>query len=235
MTQTRLPSVTACRVCGGGDFALSTVLWDRLIAEWQLAPAEIAYLDRQQGFHCIRCGAVLRVMALAEAIGRSLGHAGPLIELPDRRDAPAVRILGVNSIPSLSPILARIPGYREVAYPAIDMMDMDLPDGSVDLIVHSDTLEHIPQPRRALAECRRVLAPGGSCCFSVPVLHGRLTRSREGLPKSYHGAPGIELDDFVVHTEFGADIWSIVLEAGFRACEIVALEVPAGIAFRAQS
>jgi SAM-dependent methyltransferase len=40
--------------------------------------------------------------------------------------------------------------------------------GSVDLITLFDTIEHIPDDRRVLAECRRALAPGGVLFISVP-------------------------------------------------------------------
>jgi SAM-dependent methyltransferase len=227
------PRITTCRVCGSGELHFNPVLWNRLIAEWQLAPAEVAYLDRQQGVHCVTCGAVLRSMALAEAIGRCIGDDSLLTQMVETERARSLRVLDVNRVAGVSTVLAKLPRYQQLSYPAIDMMAMDLPDGGFDLLIHSDSLEHIAEPRRALAECRRVLAPGGFCCFTVPVVVGRLTRSRAGLPKSYHGAPGVELDDFAVRTEFGADIWACVLDAGFRACEIVALEHPAGIAFKA--
>jgi SAM-dependent methyltransferase len=227
-------TVTACRVCRGTTLQFFPALWDRLIADWQLAPAEVAYLDRQQGLACADCGAALRAMALAEAIGRCLDHAGPLTALAGSARGRAVRVLEINKTAGLSPALAGLPGHRLVSYPAMDMTRLDLSDGAFDLVVHSDTLEHIPEPRRALAECRRVLAPGGFCCFTVPIVVGRLSRSRAGLPKSHHGAPGVELEDFVVHTEFGADVWTYVLEAGFASCELVALEYPAGLAIKAQ-
>jgi SAM-dependent methyltransferase len=222
-----------CRVCGSDDLHVRPVFWDRLVTEWQLAPAEAAYLDRQQGLHCPRCGAVLRTMALADAIGRCIGYEGPFDRFAENARARDLRVLEINSAPGLSAILSALPRHRQLAHPAIDMMAIAFPEATFDLVVHSDTLEHIPEPRRALAECRRVLAPGGFCCFSVPVVIGRLSRSRAGLPHSYHGAPGIELEDFIVHTEFGADIWSYVLEAGFRSCEIVCLEYPSGTAFKA--
>ena len=43
-----------------------------------------------------------------------------------------------------------------------------LDDGSVDLVVSFETLEHLPEPRRLLAEARRVLRPGGRIIVSVP-------------------------------------------------------------------
>jgi SAM-dependent methyltransferase len=226
--------IGVCPIFGGTAFRANAVLWDRLVADWQLAPTEAAYLDRQQGYVCLGCGSVLRAMALGAAILRCVGHAGPLNRAIGGEAADRLRVLEINRVAGLSPVIAALPNYRQLAHPAIDMMAMDLPDASVDLVVHSDTLEHLTEPRRALAECRRILAPGGFCCFTVPVVVGRLSRSRAGLTKSYHGAPGIELEDFVVHHEFGADLWTLVLEAGFHACEIVSCEFPGGIAFKAQ-
>jgi SAM-dependent methyltransferase len=40
--------------------------------------------------------------------------------------------------------------------------------GSVDLVTLFDTIEHVPDDGRVLAECRRVLAPGGLVFISVP-------------------------------------------------------------------
>src|SRR5260221_2182134 len=173
-------------------------------------------------------------VALAEAIARWVGHDGPLTRIAESERARGLRTLQINKIVGLDAALATLPGLRQAAHPGIDIMAIDLPDGALDLVIHSDTIEHVAEPRRALAECRRVLARGGACCFTVPIVVGRLSRGRAGLPKSYHGAPGIELEDFLVHTEFGADVWTYVLEAGFSACELVALEYPGGLAVKAQ-
>lgn len=40
--------------------------------------------------------------------------------------------------------------------------------GSVELITMFDTIEHVPDDLRALAECRRALAPGGLLFISTP-------------------------------------------------------------------
>jgi hypothetical protein len=34
----------------------------------------------------------------------------------------------------------------------------------------------------------------------------------------------------MVHTEFGSDIWCIVLDAGFSECRLISYQYPAGIA-----
>ncbi|MCA8971889.1 MAG: class I SAM-dependent methyltransferase [Planctomycetes bacterium] len=45
---------------------------------------------------------------------------------------------------------------------------LPFPDASFDLVCLFDTIEHIPDEARALAEIRRVLRPGGYVFFSVP-------------------------------------------------------------------
>ncbi len=50
-----------------------------------------------------------------------------------------------------------------------DATDMGfLDDGSVDLVVSFETLEHLREPRHLLTEARRVLRPGGRIIVSVP-------------------------------------------------------------------
>jgi ubiquinone/menaquinone biosynthesis C-methylase UbiE len=102
------------------------------------------------------------------------------------------------------------------------------------VVIHSDTLEHVRNPVHALSECRRVLKPDGALCFTVPVILGRLSRDREGLPKSYHGNPATAAEDFAVQTEFGADVWTYIIEAGFQEISIHSVGYPAGLAFLAR-
>lgn len=197
-----------CGVCGGSSFTARRILWQGLIDEWQLAPSEAAYIDRQQGECCNGCGSNLRSIALANALRAYLGTTAWL------RDVPAgagkdFAILELNEAGSLSAILKRFPGYGFGAYPQVDMHAIPCRDGLFDVVIHSDTLEHVPNPVHALAECRRVLKPGGALCLTVPVVVGRLSRNRDGLPKSHHGNAATQADDFVVQTEFGADAWPI--------------------------
>jgi hypothetical protein len=79
-----------------------------------------------------------------------------------------------------------------------------------------------------------VLKVGGALCFTVPVIVGRMSRDRDGLPTSFHGGPATTAGDFAVHTEFGADTWAYICEAGFTEISIYAVEYPAAIAFLAR-
>jgi SAM-dependent methyltransferase len=219
-------ALTHCPCCGSTQLQEQPVLWKELIDEWRIADHEVAYIDRQQGLICAGCGSNLRSMALAKAVMACYGYSA-LFNVFVRSDAAKkLRVLEINEAGGLTPFLTGLPNHVLVRYPEIDMMNLRLEDRAFDLVVHSDTLEHVPHPVRGLSECRRVLKPGGFCAFTVPLIVDRLTRSREGLPPSYHGSPS-NAADHLVHTEYGADAWKHVLLAGFAECRIVALEYPA--------
>ena len=107
---------------------------------------------------------------------------------------------------------------------------MSFEDESFDLIVHSDTLEHVKSPQKALQESKRVLAKGGAIIFTVPIVVGRLARSRYELSPAFHGAPDTKFAELQVHTEFGADTWCMIMEAGFSECRLISYQYPSGIA-----
>lgn len=85
-----------------------------------------------------------------------------------------------------------------------------LPDGCVDTVVTTYTLCSIPEPHRALAEIRRVLAPGGRFLFAE---HGRSpdedvrTWQRRLTPVWKRLSGGCHLDRPIV---------DLVASAGFR-------------------
>jgi SAM-dependent methyltransferase len=223
-----------CSVCGGQSFIEQPVLWDKLATQWQLSDSERGYIDRQQGKSCRACGANLRSIALADAIRAAVGTSFTLQKFISIASPTAISILEINEAGSLSPFLREMKGHVLAIYPDVDIHAMPYADGQFDMVVHSDTLEHVAQPIRALTECRRVLKSGGWLCFTVPTIVGRLTRGRAGLEKSFHGNSDITSDDFLVHTEFGADMWTTVVQAGFAAVVIHAVEFPAALALSAQ-
>src|SRR5579884_4130658 len=47
--------------------------------------------------------------------------------------------------------------------------DLPFPDGSLDLVLVVDVLEHVDDPRHLLAEAARVLSPGGRLLAFVPI------------------------------------------------------------------
>jgi SAM-dependent methyltransferase len=70
--------------------------------------------------------------------------------------------------------------------------------GSFDVVLCTETLEHLARPGRVLAELRRVLKPGGTLALSVPFLH------------PVHQAP----HDYYRYTPYG--LRHLLGEAGFE-------------------
>ena len=65
-----------------------------------------------------------------------------------------------------------------------DMRDLPLPDDSFASVVSVQSIEHVPDPERALAEVRRVLEPDGVAVFVTP---NRLTFGRpDEIIDPYH-------------------------------------------------
>jgi SAM-dependent methyltransferase len=49
-----------------------------------------------------------------------------------------------------------------------DVRELPFPDGAFDLVVSFETIEHVEEPERAVAEMRRVLADDGTLVISTP-------------------------------------------------------------------
>jgi len=219
--------IKSCVCCGSTKIAFNEVLWKSLTDEWRLSSYEIDYINRQQGLHCLDCSSNLRSMALALAIMKFFGYRGIFKNFVKTENAQKLKILEINTAGSLTQYLSQMPEHHLKGYPEVDMMEMPFANESFDLVVHSDTLEHIAYPVRGLTECYRVLTEQGVCAFTVPIIVDRLTISRAGLPASYHGACGGQNTDLVVHTEYGCDAWKHIIKAGFQECRITSIEYPA--------
>lgn len=218
-----------CGVCRGSRWRQSEVLWPALVQEWGLSPQEESYIQRQQGALCLSCGCSLRSSALACALAAEFG-ARDLRRMRLRH--PLVRILEINKAGTLHRELRRFPRHRLASYPQVDMQSLPFPDGSFDVVLHSDTLEHVPDPVQGLRECLRVLRPSGLLCFTVPIVVDRATRRRDGLPPSYHGTE--RQPEYLVVSEYGADAWCQLAEAGAEHIGIFVHEYPAALALVAR-
>ncbi len=56
------------------------------------------------------------------------------------------------------------------------IFDMKLPDASFDVLTLWDVLEHTSDPKAVLAECSRVLKPGGILLVNYPDIHSLIAR-----------------------------------------------------------
>lgn len=110
-----------------------------------------------------------------------------------------------------------------------DFMQLSIGDASLDLLVHGDVLEHVPDHRRALEEAARVLKPGGQMIFTCPFYdsmdeHIVRCRMENGqlvhlLPPAFHGNP-LSADGSLVFIHPGWALFDDVRDAGFSTTEI---------------
>jgi SAM-dependent methyltransferase len=99
-----------------------------------------------------------------------------------------------------------------------------LPDASVDAVISSLVLCTVPDPRRALAEVRRVLRPGGRfwCLEHVAAPDGSLL-SR--VQRAVRGPWRWIFDGCETHRDVGA----LLREAGFASVEIRPFTLPTAV------
>lgn len=210
-----------CPICSNETFVETSILKKRLIDEWQLSDHEVAYINKQQGFHCDKCSSSLRSMTLADSIMDYYNYEGIFKQFPYSYFGRKLRILEINEAGSLHKILKSCKNYEFAEYPSIDIQNLPYNSCAFDAIIHSDTLEHVNSSNRGLLECYRVLKEGGVLFYTIPIIYGRLSKSREGFPDSFHGVQDeTQGMDYKVFTEYGADFWVEILQAGFTSYSI---------------
>jgi SAM-dependent methyltransferase len=180
-------------------------------------------LAARESLFCEHCGCSLRVRRVARVlVDLYAARATTLAELVREDAFGALRVAEINAIGRMHAFLAAAPGLVHVEYPEEDIQSLSWDDQSFDLVLTSETLEHVPDPHRALRETFRILRPGGRHVLTVPVDPAlAASRSRAGLPAEHHGRGGgpfalvTRRADMLVHTDFGADLPALVREAGF--------------------
>lgn len=224
-----------CYVCGGCEYYVSQVIWRELIREWQLSPSEAEAVNLQQGMKCNTCHTHMRGNVLALAILNCLeSDACSLAELINNNNEEIrnVKILEINEAGNLGSYLSQFAHHQRADYPTVDMHNLGSISKQYDLIIHSDTLEHISNPSHALSECKSILAGNSYLIYTVPVVPGRMTRDRSGLPSSSHSRDSRV--DYHVATEFGAEFWRYPIEAGFQNIRLFSLHYPVALAIAAR-
>jgi SAM-dependent methyltransferase len=234
-----------CAICGrwGPMLYRRRVVPRRLEELWGLTPALAAALARRESLECAWCGGKLRARRLAEVLLQTYAVGSPAA--PPRSvaawvrhpEARALRVAEINRIDGLHAVLQALPHLAASDYstgaaagsPARgvrseDVTHLTYPDAAFDLVLTSETLEHVPDLHAALGEIRRVLVPGGCHLFTVPVLptvaatYARAETSSDGsivalAPAVCH--PGGDTG-YPVFTEFGTDCVEVFRRAGFE-------------------
>ncbi len=192
---------------------------------------------------CSACGSNNRKRQIAHVIVKTLSaerktrirSAADLIRFDD------LTIFNTEAEGALHEALKSCPGYASSEYfgPSYrsgervdgvmhqDLTDLSFDSGSLDLVISSDVMEHIPHPYTAHAEIFRVLKSGGRHVFTVPFgtnmhLDKEIARlDGSGRPvffgePVYHGDPVRENQGAPVFRIFGLEMISNLARLGFR-------------------
>ena len=178
----------------------------------ELGPLVEDYRVRESMW-CTNCGSSTRERDLWNALSRH--YEGRWARL---------RVAEINRFNAAHDLLSSLADVTYAEYPEQDIQSLTWTDESFDLVITSDTLEHVPDYRLALAETRRVLRPNGRHVLTVPLRPDLpRTRARIGLPPVHHGEPPGPWrwvrrvgDDMLALHDIGADFPDIVREAGFE-------------------
>jgi SAM-dependent methyltransferase len=234
-----------CDVCGrfGPWLYRRRVVSPKLEALWGLSPALAEALARKESMDCAWCGAKLRARRLARVVLDLYPVGTPPARAPSvdawvrTREARSLWVAEINLVEGLHTPLSRLPvlsfsdfdarlapGEHQDGVRCEDLTRLTYRDRSFDLVITSETLEHVPDLGTALGEIERILKPGGRHVFTVPLLPGvaqtypRTIILPDGsldrrAPEIRH--PGGDVG-YPVFTEFGADLPDILRRAGFE-------------------
>ena len=204
-------SAVQCPLCGHA--------FDRFKDDWN-RPAAL----------CWRCGSHERHRAqwlLLERRPQLLDRAGSLLHFsPEwclRRR--------LQALPGLRYVTSDLDPSQDVDL-RLDVTALELPDGAFDAILCSHVLEHVPDDAAAMAELRRVTAPGGFTLVMVPLALDRATTYEDPAIT----APADREREFLQHDHvrlYAPDIADRLRSAGF-AVEVVDLRAELGPAAAAR-
>lgn len=222
-----------CDACGGyGPYIFSEIINDSLAKEWDFDNNERKAFSSRESMYCVYCGCTYRLRALARAIKIYNNEANVSLSLEQiirQGKLDGLKIAEINSCGVLHDILRFKKGLVYSEYEPVqpnivhqDLMKLTYASSSFDIVLTSDTFEHIADPKKALEEIWRILKPGGAHIFTVPVTMDRETRRRAHLDKekniindeepSFHGSGE---PDYLVWNEFGYDFIYLLEQIGF--------------------
>lgn len=233
--------IARCAICG----RLSPLVYrpwlitPTLIERWGVSREVAAAIARKESTMCVWCGGKLRNRRIAETlldlyrVGSAPLRARSIVDWVRDPVIKSLYIAEINYIEGIHSHIDVLPhyfyseyqdDYGDSAVRREDLTRLSYPSDSFDLVLTSETLEHVPDLDAALREILRVLKPGGRHIFTIPQdpaaerTFRRACLSADGtiehhVTPLYHPAGD---RGYLVFTEFGGDITEILDRAGFE-------------------
>jgi arsenite methyltransferase len=189
------------------------------VAERFYGPEELAQLPRSSIERALGVANHLRFAEIraGETI-LDIGCGGGIDTiLAARHTGPSGRVIALDFLPEMlerTAAAAAEAGLDNVETVESEMEAIELPDSSVDVIVSNGVINLSPRKARVMAECARVLRPGGRLCVSdLTVDQDELPPEIATQPAAWAGcvAGALKEEDFVAKLE----------KAGFVDVEIL--------------
>ena len=208
-----------CSICEKGSFFVERTEWLR------------------DDYFCIDCYSIPRQRAILHLLQQRFPEWCDLVihesaaggQSSDKLAAECSRYTSSQFMPDIEP------GEMRGGVRCEDLESLTFANDSFDLFVTQDVFEHVLDPARAFREVARVLRPGGSHVFTVPLYQHEtsLIRARRGgdgeivnfEEPDYHGDPGVGAG-WLVATEWGKDLTKFIEDASGLKTDIIATRDP---------
>lgn len=180
---------------------------------------------------CLRCRATPISLSLIDVVSKNIGSlAGMSVYEASSRGA----VVAYMREHALSVATSEyFPGVHSGDYKdGIQCQNLEalaFESESFDLCTSTEVFEHVGEDLRAFREILRVLRPGGTLAFTVPLYAHPVTVQRaivengktvQLLPASFHGDRLTGANSVLVFREYGLDIVGRVRSAGFSSVEL---------------
>jgi SAM-dependent methyltransferase len=202
-------------------------------------PTLLVRLARQEiAVRCLRCGASAVTMSIVSVIKAfvpdlddkevyEMSSRGPLLGFLKARCRQVTCSEYFDDVPA---------GEFRGEVQCQDVQRLTYPDGRFDLCTSTEVFEHVADDAKGFSEVRRVLKPRGLFIFTVPlspadttveratIEHGQDARAtgriRHLLPPEYHGDWIRGVRRVLSFRDYGRDIVTRLLAAGFHTATI---------------
>jgi SAM-dependent methyltransferase len=178
------------------------------------------------GQRCVRCLSTFRHRAIGRVLQRlALARDARVYELSSR-GALCRHLQRTFAHVTVSELFDDVVagGFRD-GVQCQDVQRLTYGDASFDLVTSTEVFEHVPDDRRAFAEIHRVLRPGGTLVFTVPLMETAPTLERARLDRGtvvhltvpeYHGDRLRGRGRVLAFRTYGLDILDRLRAAGLE-------------------
>lgn len=221
-----------CWACGEiSTFAFEEIINDDLARQWGVNKRIRHAYSSRESRQCEYCRSIYRNRLYSQTLCDYYSKEGAkdLKHLVKEAHFRSLLVAEINACGWLHNILKGLPrlsyseyGSEDTSIRSEDIQALSYGNDMFDVVLTSDTMEHIPSYAKAFSEIHRILKPGGKHFFTIPILWNISTRRRAEFKQdggvnylvegAYHGPP--ELAN-LVWTDFGKDIIEEIDSIGF--------------------